>query len=800
MSIKLNLNVTNTGFVLNANEVLPQLKLPHPEEASKTHNLFSRIKDKLSQSSSTTIHYQSINQKTGQVDNVSVSIIGERRQIKAIKQMMKGDRIGELAKAVNQVIENKFSPPKAQKTKPQASPTPLAAPKTEPKAPPVAPRAPAAAQSPPADHSNLKRAVIDMMLSNRQASDMEPLSAAIARSGLSDAMNIHQLIAELPSLYPGKPPSELANIRQGLMTQWMSLEAGHEWGIGLKYSTGGKTENTSGNYPVITNGKAAILVADFMKAEGGNIRLSQEGQEKVRQAALSGAKAAQNTDANYRKNNYDLSNPGANLSTGAELRRELDANGIVNIPTGWAGHAVGMTLHKAADGKYFLYYCNRGGQAFEKAEDRALMGGQQAGSFNMVCYEIGNPAALTPELLGQIVGCLQHSQDPQVKDAFAKPFIEGKSGIMEILNLKKAAEIPKTPQKTGNCAWANCKGSVHASIIAAAYDDLVKAAPGGTSEQHLSQAIHTGGTIFKKMERSGRKQSLDPLLKYNGLSPDATVSPFDHMRVLSAAGRKLTQKANEARNSSETRTEDQRMSDQVAAQLNQSPYPIGTIGHFNLGPGSREILQQNLRAAGNGSYAFVDNQCWICVNGQVNNLGTVNTNQPLGQFLKQVQAQHPSLQLTLPVMLEQRTFTPTQDSAYFCKSQINHSRDQIRNLNKTHDERTLPIKRSIMHYENLLKNPSTPADQRTVASEQLQRFNGELARMEAEFQQNKAVLRGHYSQSLQAVTMIPDGNPPSQELAQLKSAAAALAQKALNGAPPNEVSDLLHKLETLTTA
>lgn len=664
MGIKLNLNATNTHVQLNANEVLPQLKLPNPQEASKTHNLFSRIKDKLFQSSSTTIHYQSINQKTGQVENMGVSIIGERRQIKAINQMIKSGNSAHLAQIVNKVIENKFNPPKAQKTKPPGSTTPPTAQKTEPKAPPVAPRAPALVQNPPANHSALKRDVIDMLLSNRQNLNMEPLAAAIARSGLSDAMNIPNLISELPSLYPQMPPLELANIRQGLMTQWMSLEAGHEWGIGLKYSIGGETKSTSGNYPVVTNGKAAVLVADFMKAEGGNIRLSQEGQEKVRQAALSGAKAAQNTDANYAKNGFNLSQPGANRSTGEELRRELDANGIVNIPSGWAGHAVGMTLHKAADGKYFLYYCNRGGQGFEKAEDRALMGGQPEGSFNMVCYEVGNPSALTPELLGQIVGCLQHSSDPQVKDAFAKPFIEGKSGLFQILNLQKAAEIPKTPQKTGNCAWANCKGSVHASIIAAAYDDLVKAVPGGQTNQLLSQAIHTGGAIFKKMERSGRKQSLEPLLKYNGMASNAPVSPFDHMRVLSAAGRKLAQKANEARNSSETRTEDQRMSDQVAAQLNQSPYPIGSIAHLNLLRGAGEKLKETLKAAGDGSYAFVDNHCWICVNGQVNDLGTVDMTQPLGQFLKQVQVQYPSLQLTLPVLLEQRTFTPTQDSAF----------------------------------------------------------------------------------------------------------------------------------------
>lgn len=62
------------------------------------------------------------------------------------------------------------------------------------------------------------------------------------------------------------------------------------------------------------------------------------------------------------------------------------------------------------------------------------------------------------------------------------------------------------------------------------------------------------------------------------------------------------------------------------------------------------------------------------------------------------------------------------------------------------------------------------------------------------------MLRGQLSQSLHSVTGIPDGTHPSQELVQLKSEAALIAQKALTGALPYELNQILTKLDGLATA
>lgn len=781
---------------VNAGDVCNAL-IPNQQEASKAQKVFSKLKDKLFPSSTIKFPYERTIRGTNKTEIVFVTISGNRHEIKELNNLIAQGKTGEVAKAVNKLFEASISKKSVDET-----PPPSTAQIKEPKSrhsqrvntgtPPNTAQIKGPNPKQTVAQAELKRAIVKMLTKFDPSHNNETLAEAIAKSGLSEAMDIPKLIEELPVLYPNETPAQIAEKKQKLMTEWMSLDAGHEWGIGLKYSIGSQREKTTGSDPVFTNCKAASLASDFMKAEGGKLPLSPKGRKKVVQATLAGAKAAQNSLLNSKRAGGYLSTPGANRSVGEELRRELDANGVVAIPTGWSTHGVGITLHKAADGKYFLYYCNRGGRGFEKAEDRALMGGQKDGSYNMVCFEIENPAALTPELLGQIPGALYHDKDPQVNDASAKPFIEGKDGLFKILGLKKVAEIPKSAQKTGNCTWANCKGSVHAAAIAAAYDDLVETMPRGNSNEFLTQAIHTGGTVFKKMERFGRKQSLGPLLKYDGSAKDAPISPFDHLRVLSAAGRKLTQKAKETENSSETRSEDSQMRLQVIAKFNQSNYSIRSISHPNLGEGTKAQLMDALQKSENGSYAFVNNECWVCVNGKVHSLGQVDANLPLSTVLSGFRSTYPQLTFTLPVFLEQSSFTPIQELASLCRAQIKGNANQLVDLRNQHDQKANPLKDEIALYVQKLNHPNTPAQEIPGIYAKVGQMKAELAQMESQFEQIRAIQKGTLIQSLHAVQSIPDGNPPSEKLAAVKAYVLSITQKA--DIYPSDVQNLLNML------
>jgi hypothetical protein len=498
----------------------------------------------------------------------------------------------------------------------------------------------------------LKRAVVDWIIKGHGTNN-DALASVLARTGYSEPMDLPTLSAQLPLLYPDIPRDQIPAKQQKLMANWMKLEVGHEWGIDLKFSSAGERVKTTGGHTTTSSGKAALLVSDFMGTGRANSFLSQESQEKVKRAALAGSESANTTDTNYRKNGSNLEGRHANRSTGEQLLRDLNTNGIVTIPTGWDGHAVGMTLHKAADGKFFLYYCNRGGRAFEKTEDRALMGNQNAESFNMVCFEIGDPSALTPELLGQIAGAKRYHSDATKHNAFAKPFIEGKDGIHKLLKLTKVAEIPKTPQKVGNCSWANCKGSIHAALIAAAYDEASE--PGQSAKETLEAAAKTGTKAFKSMERFGRKEGLQPLLAYNAFASGAPISAFDHLRSLSAAARKLDQKVRETRNSTETRTEDRSMRAQISDYFKACPYPLSTLNH-NLLPAAKAKLLKEVEMSGNGSYTFIDGECYAVIEGKRQPLGRVDLGQTLASFI----SSHP--ELTQPIFLDQPRVSPIQNT------------------------------------------------------------------------------------------------------------------------------------------
>lgn len=531
----------------------------------------------------------------------------------------------------------------------------------------------------------LKRAVVDWII-DEQRSNNDSLASVLTRTGYSEPMELSTLAAQLPALYAGTPSAEIIAKQQKLLKSWIKLEVGHEWGIDLTFSSGNKRLRSTGAKPSLATGKAALLVSDFMNSGGANAYLSPQSQQKVIKAALSGSESANKTNALYHKNNKNLEGRKANRSTGEQLLRDLNSNNVVTIPTGWFKHAVGMTLHKAADGKYFLYYCNRGERGFEKTADRALMANHNKNSFNMVCFEIGDPRALTPELLGQIASAWRYHSNKTKHSAFAKPLIEGKDGIHKLLKLTKVAEIPKTRQKVGNCTWANCKGSIHAALIAAAYDEAFK--PGQSVEQTLDAAVKTGTKAFKSMERFGRKEGLKPLLAYNALNEGSPISAFDHLRFLSAAARKLDLKILEIANTQEMRNEDQSMRIQVADYFKTCSYPVSTLNHA-LMPISKAALLAELLNSRDGSYTFIDGECHAVIDGNLQNLGKINLDQSLKAFLLTHQ------RLTLPVFLKQPRSSVTQEKILEVKLNLKKNVDQRKNrfkLNNSMNEAQAKIK------------------------------------------------------------------------------------------------------------
>lgn len=451
----------------------------------------------------------------------------------------------------------------------------------------------------------------------------ESQSKALSRKEFHESYELPQLLATFKELgMDGKEQSQAGKAL--LLKQWMSLEVGHEWGINLDYSIGSTALTTEGNYRDATAEKGAILTTRYLNGlEGGWIPDSVK--DKVQNAVHTGAEAAAHAFMKSDK-------------IGDELMEALNKNGVVTVPAGWTGHAVGFTVHKAADGKYFLYYCNRGQEAFEQAEDRAIL--DKEGSY-MVCWEIGDPSQLTPQMLT----AMATSGLDGNKDEVCKKFIEGREGIHRMLGLKNPVTISKQGQKVGNCSWANFKGAIHASAIAAYYDEAYKNSSPDQfdSMQTLTEnAIPAGATLFKEIEHFGRNRSLSALTDFNA-HQEAGLSPHDHLRALALIARKVAKKP---------APQYREMEAQLLEGLKSCPYSIQEFK--SVGAITLSDLVKDLKGAGAGAFAIQGDNLFYFNGKKIerHKLTPEDQKKTMGELLSGMSSMIPGFIPRVPVIVE----------------------------------------------------------------------------------------------------------------------------------------------------
>lgn len=405
---------------------------------------------------------------------------------------------------------------------------------------------------------------------------------------------------------------------------------GHEWGINAHFQLGKDMVPTQGADPALLLNYAAVLVSHFV-----NKKEIQRSPLRVKTAVFAGSDAYDETLTNWvgSKQKQRVFTPKDNITAGKCLLREFKHNGLITIPTGWKGHSVGVTIHRSLDGKCYLYYCNRGGEAFQNPSERALMGKQSPNSTDMVCWEIGDPQKLQPELFAKIAALPLDSIEGEAQNGRAKAFLEGKDGLFSILELKEVARIPKKPQKMGNCSWANTKGQIHAAAIAASYDEQVKTKGSGSRDECMKLAIQSGTAYFKEMERFGRRMSLDKLLIYHAAGASDLLSPRDHVRFLSLAWQKLKGKTESSI------PEDGDMLDAISSYFQSCRYRVADITHQGLSPSEEKRLIKHLKSAGDGAFTFINDRFLISYHGKIFEEQVTDMNGTLKGFLSQTPLQ-----------------------------------------------------------------------------------------------------------------------------------------------------------------
>lgn len=451
---------------------------------------------------------------------------------------------------------------------------------------------------------------------------------------LRNAGNIESLVNEIPELFPDRTAQKQKEMKKNLIKEWIKLIVGQEWGVGILFKISQLKVGSEGTTPGRATFLGAHLITEFNDSKESEGILSAEALKQVEQGFIAGAEATNATNRAYFELNRSVTNPeGKNSKAGEILSETLHKHGIITIPTGWYEHGVGLTIHRAKDGNHYLYYCNRGSEGFEKAEDRAIMNrGTGAECCDMICWKIGRPEILSPELITRIISMLWlgHS-NRKAQDKMAKPFLEGKEGIFKILELKDPISIPKKMQKIGNCSWANYKGSMHGAFIAAAFDQMYQENPGVL----MRSAIERGTEIFKRMERFGRELDLQYLLAYDARKNPGLLGEFDHLRILRAEVQKLTTKIGEERNHPHIREKDQSMKDQIMAYIKDCPYEIRTLTHA-LQPDLEFNLLTQLCKAEEGAYTFVNGNCYLFSHGKLHAFPIPDGHEPLKSFVERV--------------------------------------------------------------------------------------------------------------------------------------------------------------------
>lgn len=390
---------------------------------------------------------------------------------------------------------------------------------------------------------------------------------------------------------------------------------GHEWGINAHFQMGAHTISTEGAEPGLLAKQALFLVSRFAQSAEGIASLPKNAQMRLIGAIRAGAAAEEATIRQWveAKRVQQPFTPKHNRVVGEALKEELMKNGLMAFSAGWKGHAVGVTIHHSVDGKYYLYYCNRGAKAFEEASEGS----------DMVCWEIGNPKKITADLLATITSLTLSSFEDEAANLKAKSLLEGKEGLVKILGLKEVARIPKKPQKMGNCSWANKKGEIHSAAIAIAYDDR--------REGDMQQAIDGGTAYFKKLERYGRKMSLDKLLFYDAEEIADMLSVKDHLRFLSKAWQKLKTKTADLE--SRTFADDAALIDLISGYYQRCPYSIDEITYRGLTPRQETRLKKDLVRAGNGAFTLIGEEFWMYCKGQMVKEPVTDREGSLSEFL-----------------------------------------------------------------------------------------------------------------------------------------------------------------------
>lgn len=441
----------------------------------------------------------------------------------------------------------------------------------------------------------------------QKLNDCSSLAELVGIVGCFDVLDLSNLKNYLAHL----TQSQKDDAEATLLPEWLKIVVGHEWGIDLKMDADGGAIETTGMYLEEAVMHYGLLVQNFMLHQAGT--LDEPSKQKIIEAAFSAERALRNA---LKLNIYDFTQRAEMIALGRSIESDLKRNGIITLTPGWHRHGVGMTIHQAKDGKWFLYYCNRGAQAFEQAADRKLMG-QQKNSHNMYCFEITNKNALTPELLGKIAATACMSREDQKQ--MVSSFIEGE--LFDTLGLKETAVIPKSRQKVGNCAWANCKGANHAAMIAAFYDQGMG----------FDEAIRQGTNLFKQIERDGRSESLTSLLAFDAQDPQSKISPTDHLRALSAALQKLRRKAKESYSFSNLL--DIRNLNTLISWFANCQYPMSVLDLAGMVPMDKEQIEEKLRFAGAGSFLCYGQTCFLNNGNQVIEW-RYDKNQTIQEFLK----------------------------------------------------------------------------------------------------------------------------------------------------------------------
>jgi hypothetical protein len=145
----------------------------------------------------------------------------------------------------------------------------------------------------------------------------------------------------------------------------------------------------------------------------------------------------------------------------------------------------------------------------------------------------------------------------------------------------------------------------------------------------MKKSIQTGTAYYKKMERFGRRMSLDRLLFYHAEGTSDVLSPRDHLRFISLAWQKLKGKSENAI------PEDAAMLDEISSYFERCRYRVADITHQGLSPREEKRLINSMMKAGNGAFTFVNDSFLMSYQGKLVREKVTDMNGSLWSFFSQ---------------------------------------------------------------------------------------------------------------------------------------------------------------------